>query len=121
MGLTKFKLGKLIQLSLETNRELKYGVNDVRGITIKKVLIDTKADMSGVSLKPYSLVKPDDFAYVTITSRNGEKVSIAHNDTLDTYIVSSSYVVFSVSRTDILLSDYLFICSSRVVFITTSG
>ncbi|WP_368488090.1 restriction endonuclease subunit S [Clostridium sp. BJN0013] len=116
MGLTKFKLGELIQLSTETNSELEYGVDDVRGISIKKMFIDTKADMTGVSLKPYSLVKPDSFAYVTITSRNGEKISIAHNDTTDTYIVSSSYVVFNVSRTDILSSDYLFMYFNRPEF-----
>ncbi len=116
MGLTKFKLRELIQLSTETNSELEYGVDDVRGISIKKMFIDTKADMTGVSLKPYSLVKPDSFAYVTITSRNGEKISIAHNDTTDTYIVSSSYVVFNVSRTDILSSDYLFMYFNRPEF-----
>ncbi len=116
MGLTKFKLGELIQLSTETNSELEYGVDDVRGISIKKMFIDTKADMTGVSLKPYSLVKPDSFAYVTITSRNGGKISIAHNDTTDTYIVSSSYVVFNVSKSDILSSDYLFLYFNRPEF-----
>ncbi len=116
MGLTKFKLGELIQLSTETNSELEYGVDDVRGISIKKMFIDTKADMTGVSLKPYSLAKPDSFAYVTITSRNGGKISIAHNDTTDTYIVSSSYVVFNVSKSDILSSDYLFLYFNRPEF-----
>lgn len=116
MGLNKYKLGNLIQLSTETNSNLKYGVDSVRGISIKKMFIDTKANMTGVSLKPYSQVKPDSFAYVTITSRNGEKISIAHNDTSETYLVSSSYVVFDICRADLINSDYLFMYFNRPEF-----
>lgn len=72
--------------------------------------------MEGVSLKPYYLVQPDDFAYVTVTSRNGEKITLAHNTTDKTYIVSSSYIVFRVNRTDLLLSDYLFMYFNRPEF-----
>lgn len=72
--------------------------------------------MEGVSLKPYILVKPDSFAYVTVTSRNGEKITIAHNDTKETFIVSSSYVVFKVKRTDLILSEYLFMYFNRTEF-----
>lgn len=39
-----------------------------------------------------------------------------NNDTESTYIVSSSYVVFDVARTDILLSDYLFMYFNRPEF-----
>ena len=58
MGLGKYKLGELIQIHDERNVELAYGLNDVKGISIQKEFIETKADMSGVSLKPYILVKP---------------------------------------------------------------
>lgn len=116
MALTKWKLGELLRLRDARNSELQYTLNDVKGISIQKVFIETKADMEGVSLKPYILVKPDYFAYVTVTSRNGEKITLAHNDTDNTYIVSSSYVVFDVARTDILLSDYLFMYFNRPEF-----
>lgn len=116
MALKKVKLGDLLELCDERNFDLKYDLSDVRGISIKKVFIDTKADMEGVSLKPYILVKPDSFAYVTVTSRNGEKITIAHNDTNETFIVSSSYVVFKVKRTDLILSEYLFMCFNRTEF-----
>lgn len=72
--------------------------------------------MSGVSLAPYLVVKPDYFAYVPVTSRNGNKITIAHNETEDTYIVSSSYIVFYVSSTDILDSDFLFMYFNRPEF-----
>ena len=116
MGLNRYKLGELLKLSEERNGNLKYGLSDVRGISIQKVFIKTKADMSGVSLRPYYIVAPDDFAYVTVTSRNGEKITLAHNDTGSMYIVSSSYVVFRVNRPDILLSDYLFMYFNRPEF-----
>lgn len=99
MALTKYKLEDLLQLCEAKNENLQYDINSVKGISIQKVFIETKADMTDVSLSPYYLVNPDDFAYVTVTSRNGEKITLAHNTTNNTYIVSSSYVVFRVKRT----------------------
>ena len=116
MGLSKYKLGELIELCDERNDDLEYSISDVKGISIQKIFIETKADMSGVSLKPYKLVKPDNFAYVTVTSRNGEKITLAHNDTQNVYIVSSSYVVFKVKDTRKLLTDYLFMYFNRPEF-----
>ena len=111
-----YKLGELIELCDERNAKGKYTVDDVKGISIQKIFIETKADMKDVSLNPYILVKPDYFAYVTVTSRNGEKITLAHNTTDNTYIVSSSYVVFSVKNKDLLLSDYLFMYFNRPEF-----
>ena len=116
MALSKYKLGELIQLEDGRNTNDSYNIKDVKGISIQKKFIETKADMQGVSLLPYILVKHDFFAYVTVTSRNGEKITLAHNTTNDTYIVSSSYMVFSVSKTDLLNSDYLFMYFNRPEF-----
>lgn len=116
MELNKYKLGDLIELCDERNSAGKYTIDDVRGISIKKQFIYTKANMDGVSLFPYLVVKPNEFAYVTVTSRNGEKITIAHNKTENTYVVSSSYIVFKVLKTEVLLSDYLFIYFNRPEF-----
>jgi len=116
MGLCKYKLGSLITQSERKNNADLFGLDNLRGISIQKCFIDSKADMEGVSLSPYLIVEPDSFAYVTITSRNGEKITIAHNGTKQTYIVSSSYVVFNVSRPDILNSNYLFMYFNRPEF-----
>lgn len=116
MALTKYKLGDLLQLEDERNSDNKYTLDDVKGISVQKIFIETKADMQDVSLTPYILVKPDFFVYVTVTSRNGEKITLAHNTTKDTYIVSSSYVVFSIARKDLLNSDYLFMYFNRPEF-----
>lgn len=116
MGLKKYKLGELIEHCDDRNSDGVYSLENVKGISIKKEFIETKADMVGVSLTPYILVRPDSFAYVTVTSRNGEKITLAHNTSNDTYIVSSSYEVFRVSRNDLLLSDYLFVFFNRPEF-----
>ena len=72
MALTKYRLGELIQLEDARNEKGRFSLENVRGISIQKVFIETKADMDGVSLLPYIIVSPDSFAYVTVTSRNGE-------------------------------------------------
>lgn len=116
MGLSRYKLGELIEQCDVRNDELKYTLEDVKGISIQKIFIETKADMKDVSLTPYKLVRPDNFAYVTVTSRNGEKITLAHNTTVNTYIVSSSYIVFKVNRTDLLSSNFLYIYFNRPEF-----
>ncbi|HFI0032710.1 TPA: restriction endonuclease subunit S [Streptococcus suis] len=112
----KFKLGRLIEQLDERNAGEEHTLTDVRGISIQKVFIETKANMDGVSLKPYKLVKPDTFAYVTVTSRNGEKITLAYNDTEDTYIVSSSYIVFHNKEPKLLSSEFLFMYFNRPEF-----
>jgi type I restriction enzyme S subunit len=110
------KLGDYIELCDERNSDQKYTLDDVRGISILKKLIPTKADMQDVSLSPYKLLKPREFSYVTVTSRNGGKISLAINDTEETYMVSSSYLVFRAIDSERLLPEYLYILLSRSEF-----
>ena len=110
------KLGNYIALCDEKNDDLVYGLDAVRGISIEKRFIYTKANMEGVYLKPYAVVKPDEFAYVTVTSRNGEKISLARNNSDEAYICSSSYIVFKVDDTNTLLPAYLSMLFERSEF-----
>ena len=110
------ELGEYIEPCDERNSDGKYTLDDVRGISIQKKLIFTKADMQGVSLTPYKLLKPREFSYVTVTSRNGGKISLAINDTENTYIVSSSYENFRCKDVSKLLPEYLFLLLSRSEF-----
>lgn len=110
------QLGEYIEPCDKRNSEGKYTLDDVRGISIQKKLISTKADMQGVSLIPYKLLKPREFSYVTVTSRNGGKISLAINDTENTYIVSSSYENFRCKDVSKLLPEYLFLLLSRSEF-----
>lgn len=109
-------IGKYLALTEETNDKLEYGIDDVRGVSIEKKFIETKANMEGVNLSPYLLIRPNEFAYVTVTSRNGEKISIALNDSKNTYICSSSYVVFRSKDPRKLLPQYLMLYFSRSEF-----
>ena len=110
------KLGNYIALCDEKNDDLVYGLDMVRGVSIEKRFIYTKANMEGVSLKPYAVVEPNEFAYVTVTSRNGEKISLARNDSDEAYICSSSYIVFKVNDTNTLLPAYLSMLFERSEF-----
>jgi len=109
-------IGQYIELCVEKNDDLLYGIEAVKGISIEKKFIDTKANMTGVRLNPYYLVKPEEFAYVTVTSRNGEKISLAMIASNETYICSSSYVVYKCRDKKILLPQYLMMFLSRSEF-----
>lgn len=116
MALNKYKLGDLIRICDERNYEEKYILSDVKGISTQKSFIETKADMLDVSLKNYKIVKSYTFVYVADTSRRGDKISLAYNNTNDTYLVSSISTVFKVNRNDLLYSDYLYMYFNRPEF-----
>lgn len=109
-------IGPYLELVESRNDDLQFGIDDVRGVSIEKKFIETKADMKGVNLRPYVVIGPNEFAYVTVTSRNGEKISLALNDSTDTYICSSSYVVFRSKDIKKLLPQFLMLCFSRSEF-----
>lgn len=116
MALTKYKLGELIDPCDERNAEGVYTIDDIKGISTGKEFIDTKANMDGVSLSSYKVVNSQEFAYVADTSRRGEKIAIAFNDSEKAILISSIYTVFRVSRADLLNSDYLFMYFNRPEF-----
>lgn len=110
------KIGPYIEQINDTNINNDFGIEDVMGVSIEKKFIETKADMKGVDLRPYLIVQPNEFAYVTVTSRNGEKISIAINDSNQTYICSSSYIALRSRNTELLLPQYLMLFFSRSEF-----
>ena len=104
-------IGNYIEQTDERNNGLE--LESVRGLSIEKKIIPTKAKMDGVNLANYKLFKPDEIAYVTVTSRNGDKITIAQNNTNDTYLVSSSYITFRVKDRKVLLPEFLFMYFNR--------
>lgn len=105
------ELGGYIEQTDKRNRDL--GCKKVQGISIQKKFIDSKANMQGVPLNNYKIVEPGDFAYVTVTSRNGDKISIALNE-MDRCIVSATYITFKTN--DELLPEYLLLWFKRPEF-----
>ena len=113
MGLIRYKLGELIELVLKTNSELRYGPDDVRGMTITKEIIPTKADVTGTDLSKFLVVSPGEFIYNPRT--HGKRIGFGYNNTGDTFIISWNNIAFKVkeSRKDVVLADYLFLHFKR--------
>lgn len=107
------KVGDLIQQS--ELRNPGFGLDRVRGISINKEFIKSKANLVDVDVSDYKLVQRNEIAYVTVTSRNGEKISIALNLGSE-LLVSKTYVVFSVREDVELLPEYLFLWFRRPEF-----
>ena len=96
MGLSKYKLGELIELRDVRNSDLQYSIADVRGVNNLKLLMPTKADLNGRDLTKFQIVSPGEFVFNHRTSRNGSKFSIAYNDGERPIICTEDYVVFRV-------------------------
>lgn len=107
-------LGKYIDFCDERNSKGTHTLDDVRGISTNKVFIPTKADMKGVSLLSYKVVKPLCFAYVADTSRRGDKIALALNNTANSLLISSIYTTFYCKEK--LLPEYLYLLLSRSEF-----
>lgn len=118
MGLNRTSLRGLITLSDERNGDGIYGEDDVVGVSTDKRLIATKANLQGVNLLAYKVLAPGSFAYVADTSRRGNKIALAYNNTERTYIVSTWYVVFRVveDASDVLSPAYLHLYFNRPEF-----
>lgn len=110
------KLGNYIELSDERNTDNFYTAADVRGISIDKKFIPTKAKVTGGSLHSYFLIRAGDFAFNTATSRNGEKISLAYNDSDKTFICSTLYAIFRIRDLEKLLPQYLMLFFNRSEF-----
>ena len=110
------EIGPYIEEYDERNSNETYGLNDVRGISIEKKIIETKANMDGVKLAPYKIFKPNTFCYVTITSRNGEKITLALNQNSNNHIVSSSYITFAINNDKRILPEFLYLWFCRPEF-----
>ena len=106
-------LGDFIQPVDERNKELK--VDYLLGVSISKQFIPSIANIVGTDLSNYKIVRTGQFAYGPVTSRNGEKISIALLRDKDC-IISSSYTVFKVTDNERLDPEYLMLWFSRPEF-----
>ncbi len=106
-------LGEYIQLVDTRNRDL--AIMNLLGVSIEKRFIPSIANIVGTDLSSYKVVRTGQFAYGPVTSRNGEKISIAYL-TGDDCIISSSYTVFEVVKKDELDPEYLMLWFSRPEF-----
>ena len=107
------KLGKYIKQV--DRRNSSDGSYRLFGVSIEKKFIESIANTIGTDMTTYKIVEKGQFAYGPVTSRNGDKVSIALLSEGEC-IISSSYTVFEVIDTQTLLPEYLMLWFRRPEF-----
>lgn len=113
MGLSKYKLGELIELVEETNSNELYGPDDVRGMTITKEIIPTKADVANTDLRKFLVVHPDEFVFNPRT--HGKKIGFGYNNTKECFLISWNNIAFRVKHDALntVIPSYLFLHFNR--------
>ncbi|MCC5919756.1 MAG: restriction endonuclease subunit S [Cyclobacteriaceae bacterium] len=108
------RLGEYIQPVEGRNTD----VRDIplMGLSINKVFIPSIANTIGTNMATYRIIKRNQFGYGPVTSRNGEKITIALFDDYDEAMISQAYVPFEVSDTEKLLPEYLMMWFRRPEF-----
>lgn len=107
------RLGDYIQQSDTRGENLD--VSFLRGISTSKVFIRSVANTTDLNFETYKLVKKGQFAYVSDTSRRGDKIGLAMC-VEDKCIISSIYTVFEVTDEAKLLPEFLLLWFKREDF-----
>ena len=107
------KLGEFIEQTNERNDTLR--VTKLLGVSIEKKFMPSIANTIGTDFSSYKVVHPGEFAYGPVTSRNGDKISIAYYEDVDDCIISSSYTPFAIVE-DGLQAEYLMMWFNRSEF-----
>lgn len=114
MGRSSYKrLGDYIQPVDIRNKECT--VETLLGVSNAKVFMPSIANTIGTDMSNYKVITKGQFAYVTVTSRNGDKLSVALMQEEEA-IVSQAYIVFEVVDKTELLPDYLMMWFRRPEF-----
>ena len=113
MGLNRYTIGRLIEPITETNSDNAFGPDDVRGMTITKQIIPTKADVSATDLRKFLVIRPREFVFNPRT--HGKHIGFGFNDTNDSFIISWNNIGFRViaEKQDTVLPEYLFLHFNR--------
>ncbi|TKF18856.1 restriction endonuclease subunit S [Vibrio kanaloae] len=107
------KLGQFIREVSVKNKDLS--VELLLGVSITKQFIPSIANTVGTDMSNYKVVEHHQFAYGPVTSRNGEKISVALLGE-EKCIVSTSYTVFEIVDTELLDPEYLMMWFRRSEF-----
>ena len=91
-------------------------VTKLLGVSISKEFIPSIANTIGTDMSSYKIVEPRQFAYGPVTSRNGDKDSIALYKDDEKAIVSQAYTIFEVKNKQELLPEYLMMWFRRPEF-----
>ncbi|WP_276787752.1 restriction endonuclease subunit S [Paraprevotella xylaniphila] len=108
------RLGDYIREVDVRNRDLE--VTKLLGVSISKEFMPSIANTIGTDMSSYKVVEPRQFAYGPVTSRNGDKVSIALHRNDEKAIVSQAYTIFEVKNKQELLPEFLMMWFRRPEF-----
>ena len=108
------KLRNYIQIV--NKRDTDKTIDKLLGVSIRKVLITSIANIIGTDMSTYKIIQKNQFAYGPVTSRNGDKISVALLDEYEEAIVSQAYTVFEVVDKNELLPEYLMMWFRRPEF-----
>ena len=110
------KLIDFLEFIDERNTDSVLGQDTVVGISTSKCLIETKANLIDVKLNSYKIVHPNYFVFVSDTSRRGDRIAIACNNTKKDYLVSSIYNVIKSKDPSIIDERFFEIFFTRGEF-----
>lgn len=118
MKLKKYKLGELIELCDERNSEGYYDIGCVRGISNAKEIMSTKADVDENVIRKFYIVSPNQFIYNPRTTRMGDRVGLAYNNTDKPLLFSFNNIAFKIkdSAKEQILPQYLYMYYNRNEF-----
>ncbi|MFQ6600645.1 restriction endonuclease subunit S [Flavobacterium sp. C3NV] len=108
------KLGNYIRLINNRNKDLI--AIPLLGVSIRKVFMPSIANIIGTDMSTYKLISKNQFAYGPVTSRNGDKISIALLEEYESAMVSQAYTVFEIIDQKELLAEYLMMWFRRPEF-----
>lgn len=86
------------------------------GLSIEKKFIPSVANTIGTDMRTYRVIKSNHFAYGPVTSRNGEKITIALFSDYDRALISQAYVPFEIIDNNLLEPQYLMMWFRRPEF-----
>lgn len=114
MRLNYKPLGKYIQPVVGRNNDL--GDLPLVGLSIQKKFIPSIANTIGTDMSTYRIIERNQFAYGPVTSRNGDKITIALFNDFDKALISQAYVPFEVKDINELDPEYLMMWFRRPEF-----
>lgn len=107
-------LGKYIQPVAGRNNDL--GDLPLMGLSIQKKFIPSIANTIGTDMSTYRIIEKNQFAYGPVTSRNGDKITIALFNDYEKALISQAYTPFEVKDNKELDSEYLMMWFRRPEF-----
>lgn len=107
-------LGKYIQPVVGRNNNLCD--LPLMGLSITKKFIPSIANTIGTDMSTYRIIEKNQFAYGPVTSRNGDKITIALFNDYEKALISQAYIPFEVKNTNELDPEYLMMWFRRPEF-----